>query len=236
MSKNIAETIDGITVSKDSVIITDEAVYNIEILGDIADFTDEDAGKEDTVFIDNGYFYIYRGVMKHRDMANPKPGIYQQRDSDGVITGYYMIEPNSDEEKSEFDFNTHVATLNPVSIIDTANTKEELLIAIPESTKIFQPVLTESDDILKRVAKMALLAKNVDLDRYKDRFTNKNELFNFKQVIRGDNKLSILIFNRGCEALNLKYSIILEERNPSDVVGEPLKEPIIVSSEDTYEM
>lgn len=236
MSKSTTETIGGIAVSKDSVIITDDAVYNIEMLGDIEDFTEEDAGKEDVVFIDNGYFYIYRGVLKHRDMSNPKPGIYQQRDSDGVITGYYLIEPETDEEKAEFDFNTHVATLNPVSIIDTANTKEELLIAIPESTKIFQPVLSENDDILKRVAKMALLAKNVDLDRYKDRFTNKNELFNFKQVIRGENKLSILIFNRGCEALNLKYSIVLEERSSSDVVGDALKEPIIVSSEDTYEM
>lgn len=236
MSKSTEETIDGIAVSKDSVVITDDAVYNIEMLGDIADFTQEDAEKEDVVFIDDGFYYIYRGVLKHRDASNPKPGIYQQKDSDGNVVGYYLVEPETDEEKAEYDFSTHVATLNPVSIIDTANTKEEILIAIPESTKIFQPVLSENDDILKRVAKMALLAKNVDLDRYKDRFTNKNELFNFKQVIRGDNKLSILIFNRGCEALNLKYSIVLEERNPNDVVGDPLKEPIVVSSEDTYEM
>ena len=82
---------------------------------------------------------------------------------------------------------------------------------------------------------MALIQKNVDLDRYKDRFTNKNELFNFKQVIRGDSKLSILIFNRGCEALNLKYSIVLEDKSPDDIVGDKLMEPIIVSSEDTYD-
>ena len=83
---------------------------------------------------------------------------------------------------------------------------------------------------------MALIKKNVDLDKYKNNFTNKNELFNFKQVIRNGKKLSILIFNRGIEALNLKYELIISEKGDTNIVGTKLEEPIVVSSEDTYDL
>ena len=225
------EKIDGLAFDKDSAIITDDAVYNIELLGNIEDFSNP---KEDTAYIDNDYFYIFRGVLKGRDKDNIKPGIYENKGD--VTPKYYLVEPTTDKEKEEYDVISHVNSLLPMSIIDHANAKEEILIAIPESTKVFQPVLSNTDDLLKRVAKLILLKKKVDLDRYKDRFKNKNELFNFKQVIRSGNKLSILIFDRGCDALNLKYSIVVEERSDNDIVGEKLEEPIVVSSEDTYEI
>ena len=79
-----------------------------------------------------------------------------------------------------------------------------------------------------------MLAKNVDLDRYKDRFSNKNELFNFKQVLRGDNKLSMKIFTRGMDALNLEFVIIIREKSTNDIVGDKLDEDIVISSEETY--
>ena len=116
------------------------------------------------------------------------------------------------------------------------NTKEEILIAIPESSKVFQPTLSINDDILKRAIKLVLLDKGVDLDRHKDRFRDKNALFNLKQVIRGENKVSILIFERFCEALNLGFSITLFEKDPNFSVGKPLTKPVVVSSEDTYEV
>ena len=122
------------------------------------------------------------------------------------------------------------------SLVDSANNNADILIAIPESTKIFQPEITENDDILKVIAKKALQLKNVDLDRYKDRFSNKNELFNFKQVLRSDNKVSMKIFMRGMEAMNLVFTIIVSEKSANNVVGDALKEPIVTSSEETYQM
>lgn len=231
MARKKEERIEAITCSKDSVIITDDAVYNVELLTDINNLEE---AREDTAYISDNYYYIFRGTPKGKTEFL-KPGIYEKKNPEEGESKYFIVVPESDAEKEEYSATEHLASLNPVSIIDTANTKEDLLIAIPESTKVFQPVLSDTDDILKRVTKMALIQKNVDLDRYKDRFTNKNELFNFKQVIRGDSKLSILIFNRGCEALNLKYSIVLEDKSPDDIVGDKLMEPIIVSSEDTYD-
>ena len=38
------------------------------------------------------------------------------------------------------------------------------------------------------------------------------------------------------EALNLKYKIIIEEKDDINVVGTKLSGPIVVSSEDTYDL
>lgn len=229
---NVEEKLDdgAIAFTKDSVIVTDDAVYSIELLGDL---TDDMEFNDETAYVDNNIFYLFRGISKKIEKDTLKPGIYQNKNGSPK---YFIVDPITDEDKALYDVSTHVVSLVAKSIIDTANTKEELLIAIPESTKVFQPVLLDTDDILKRVLKTVLLEKNVDLDRYKDRFRNKNELFNLKQVIRGKNKVSILIFDRGCDALNVKYTIKVEERSDDDVVGTKLTNPIIISSEDTYQL
>ena len=83
--------------------------------------------------------------------------------------------------------------------------------------------------------KQAIINKGIDIDRFKYRFVDKNALFNFKQVLKGDNRLSMLLFDRGAEAFNLKYTIVLEE-DLGDPIGIPLSEPIVVSSNDTHEL
>ena len=226
----VEENIDGISYSADSIIATDDAILQIDLLPD--DLEEVDEFKEDVAYISGPYFYVYRGVGNPATKEYKKPGIYKNKD--GGEPKWFIVEPSTDEEKKEYEHITKVCTLHPVSIVDTANTTEELLVAIPESTKIFQPQITEKDDILKIAAKKALLAKNVDLDRYKDRFSNKNELFNFKQVLRGDNKLSMKIFTRGMDALNLEFVIIIREKSTNDIVGDKLNEDIEISSEETY--
>lgn len=221
----------SVTIDASSVCITDDAIYQkIKLLPDDLDTTDEQIA-EGVAYLHGDYYYLFRGIGNSENLFGKKPGIYKNKHG---IPKYFIVDPVTDEEKEEYAIITHISSLHPTSIIDSANTKEELLVAIPESTKIFQPQITENDDILKLIAKKALLAKNVDLDRYRDRFSNKNELFNLKQVIRGDNKVSMRIFTRVVEALNLQFEIILTERTKDDVVGDPLKEPIKVSSEETF--
>ena len=45
----------------------------------------------------------------------------------------------------------------------------------------------------------------------------------------------MLLFDRGIEAFNLKYTIIVTE-GPGYPIAAPLAEPLIVSSEDTHEL
>ena len=79
--------------------------------------------------------------------------------------------------------------------------------------------------------------KRINIDIYKDRFVDKNALFNFRQVLRGDSPMSMLLFDRGTDAFNLKYTITVEEAEPNDlIIGIPLKEPISMSSDDVYSL
>lgn len=230
-SKDVRDfEVNGMTFSTSSVVVTDDGIYQIDLLPDLEVV---DRLDDNVAYLSGDYYYLFRGIGNPDTASSKKPGIYKNKHA---YPRFFIVEPETDEEKEQYNSEKNVSSLHPVSIIDSANTKEDLLVAIPESTKIFQPQITEHDDILKLIAKKALLAKNVDLDKYKDRFANKNELFNFKQVIRGDNKLSMRIFNRGIEALNLQYQIILTERTDNDIVGEALKEPIVVSSEETYNL
>lgn len=226
---------DTMTFDAKSKIVTDDDIYDIEFMPEDVTTIPDDFFNETTGYIRDGFSYLYRGEGDPEQSLALKPGIYKDSKEDAERK-YFIIEPRTEEEQEEYNCMTKISTIKYTSIIDSANKKEDLLIAIPESTKIFQPQITENDDILKIIAKKALQAKNVDLDRYKDRFSNKNELFNFKQVLRSDNKLSMKIFTRGMEALNLVFTITITEKDPKHPVGNALEEPIVTGSEDTYAM
>ena len=110
---------------------------------------------------------------------------------------------------------------------------DKYVLAVP-STEEEKKKYTYSDKICSTTAS-DIIDKGIDIDRFKYRFVDKNALFNFKQVLKGDNRLSMLLFDRGVEAFNLKYTIVLEE-NGNDSIGIPLNKPIIVSSNDTHEL
>ena len=240
-------SIDALSFSKDSVLLTDSEIYKIDLLDDTFNFifTSQLTGDEDSTidtdfdtgvaYIYNGYYFLYRGEHSGSKLGL-KPGIYRKKSDSKSERTYFIISPSTDEEKAMYDITDKICSLHKTSIIDTANTKEELLVAIPESSKIFKPTLAPTDDILKRAAKLVLLAKGVDLDRHKDGFRDKNALFNLKQVFRGDSKVSILIFDRFCEAMNLEYAVVISEKNDPLTIGTKLDKPIIVSSEDTYDI
>jgi len=223
------ENMERQSYSKESLLITDDEIFEIKLF-------DEDAAPEtfDTsvAYIDGDYFYPYRGERVGCNAVNLKPGIYTDTETKCI----FRVCPESEDEKAAYAISGRIASMNPPSIIDIVNNKDDILVAIPESTKIFMPTLNNNDDILKRLVKQALIQKGIDLDKHKSRFSDKNSLFNFKQVVKGDNKLSILIFDRGIDALGLRYRIVLEEKDPKTAVGEALLEPIIATSEDTYQI
>lgn len=182
-------------------------------------------------YLSGDYYYVYRGKLPTAVSDHLEPGIY----TDPETGKAYLCVPDSDEEKTKYSYEDKLCNTTASEIVDKINNKEVQVFVMPESSKTFCPEVTENDDILKRLMKQAILAKGIDIDRYKYRFVDKNALFNFKQVLKGDNRLSMLLFDRGTEAFNLKYTIILEEDH-GDTIGMPLSEPIIVSSTDTHSL
>lgn len=202
---------------EDTRIVTEDGVYTPRYY----DSQDVEFDKKYAYVVDkenpDAIFYPYRG--KHTP-DSVLPGLYK-----GKLSMPIFIEP-TEEEKPKYILSTHIKDLNITNIIRVLHDNKNFYYTYPETSKLFIPDIEEGDDVLKRAIKLVLKAKNVDLDACKDRFTDKNALFNFKQVIRKPNtKLSILLFERGCEALGLKYRIILEEANPNEVIGTSLNSP-----------
>lgn len=182
-------------------------------------------------------FYVFKGNYVE-GVTELLPG-YIYKDKEGK---FIRVEPKTPEEKEACHLNGKLADMNTTEIIHILKSQDECIVNFQDSCKAFIPPITNEDDILKRAIKSVLLEKNIDIDRYKDRFPDKNALFNFKSVVKGDSKVSMLLFERACNAFNLKYTIILDEiknpetNEPSLVVGTKLNAPVIVSSEDKCEL
>lgn len=183
-------------------------------------------------YIDMPYFYIYRGTTMTTEFDKKLPGIYLAPDDH-----YIWIPVTPGNEDDEWKVEDKFATADTKSIVDILIKADDVNLNIPDSGRVFRPEECPTDDILKRGIKRVLRQKNIDIDKHKARFADKNALFNFKQVIKSEKgKLSMLLFERGCSALSLKYTITIEEIDPKNPIGECLKEPIVISSEDTYNL
>ena len=181
-------------------------------------------------YLDGDYYYLFKGKVPENGNIE-EPGIYIDRQTNEPL----LAVPSTDEEKKKYSYNDKICSTSANEIIDKINRKEVEVFIMPESSKAYCPEITEDDDILKRLMKKIIIDKGIDIDRFKTRFVDKNALFNFKQVLKGTNRLSMLLFDRGIEAFNLKYTIVLEE-DLGDPIGIPLSEPIVVSSNDTHEL
>lgn len=212
--------------NKESYIATESEIYKIGVLPPDWENTPYTELDDQTAYILNGYYYVKQGELSSE--ITKEPGLYSSKDGKIVL-----VEVITDEEKEKYDIKRHIVDVDVENLICILKGDNENYIDIPESSKLFNPDVNVNDDILKRAMKQALKNKNVDIDLQKDRFLNKNQLLNFKQIIKGDKNLSMLLFQRGVEVLGLKFTIIVEEVG-NEVIGKPLEEPIIVCSEDTY--
>ena len=181
-------------------------------------------------YLDGDYYYLFKGKVPENGNIE-EPGIYIDRQTNEPL----LAVPSTDEEKKKYSYNDKICSTSANEIIDKINRKEVEVFIMPESSKAYCPEITEDDDILKRLMKKIIIDKGIDIDRFKTRFVDKNALFNFKQVLKGTNRVSMLLFDRGLEAFNLKYTIIVSE-GPGSPIAAPLAEPLIVSSEDTHEL
>ena len=233
---------DGRIMTTSTLIKVGERYYRVEPLTNLLmqfSIKDFDNGTEftnqarndikysdDCAYIDDKYFYLYRGNLPE-NQDNLKPGIYKNAKTDG----YLFVEPKSPEERKEYRYSDKITRYDADEIRNAVMNREVIIFNTPDASHSVIPEETDDDDILKKLVKRAISAKGIDLDQYRTRFTSKNMLFNTKQVLRGPNRLSMLLFDRCVEALNLKYTIILEDAG-GEIIGMPLKNKIVISSHD----
>lgn len=217
-------TLQGMVVTNDDVL--KPAILNSH---NINDGTTYEAG---IAYIAMPYYYIFRGTTMTVEYSQGLPGIYLDP------TDHYVwipVTPNNEDD--QWKVADKFATVDEQKIIHMLIAANDINLNIPDSGRVFRPEELAEDDMLKRIIKRALKAKKVDIDAYRTRFSDKNALFNFKQVVKNPNsRLSMLLFERGCSALNLKYTITIEEVDPESPIGVKLDRPIVICSEDTFQV
>lgn len=166
--------------------------------------------------------------------------LYPVRTTDPRIThkpGYYnnglfgrFVDPNKDEE-DKYKINDNVVDLedtkNMKDLIEKTDKLKKLEGAIlTDPDNIFTPKVYDEDEALMKGMKQAIIAKHIDIDKYKGRFTqftNDRRLFNGHSITY---KKAV----EWIEGLDLKGTLILEDRE-SDVPN-PMNKKIVVKIND----
>lgn len=182
-------------------------------------------------YLDSEFYYFYKGKLSEiKGFDKVTPGIYYDDDT----CSYVICHPETPEELEEYKYGDKITRQDADEIRHAVMNHEVVIFNTPDASHSAIPPETVDDDILKKLIKRAIIAKGVDLDQYKVRFASKNMLFNTKQVLRGPNRLSVLLFDRCAEALNLKYTIIVEEAG-GEIIGHPLNNELVISSQDVFD-
>lgn len=176
-----------------------------------------------TAYIKGNLFYLYRGPLKKKSVL---PGIYIDIDNGKHV----FIEPTGDEV-DQYEVRTHIAEISVEDMLRVLKKKPESKMVEMAVSNSFMPDITRKDDPLKRAIKEALIVKKVNIDSCKERFADRNALFNFKSVMKSeDTTLSMLLFMRALDALNLDMQITLVERDKDFSIGLSLDDPEVKDS------
>ena len=197
--------------NQDNFIISDDGYIYIPIVYDkntkITNYDFKYA------YIIDDLFYPYRG--EYREKKSILPGLYN-KGSKPII-----IKPNPNEIDA-YKVETHYGKIDSDAIYDGIIAKEDTFQIYADGKNAYIPDITINDDPFKRALKEAIITKGIDIDSIKDRFSDRNAVFNFKSVMKGDNKVSTLIFERGCEAFGLGYCIVLFDKDKNNIIGHPI--------------
>ncbi|MCM1215970.1 MAG: hypothetical protein NC548_15795 [Lachnospiraceae bacterium] len=161
-------------------------------------------------------------LLPHRNggYVADRPGVYDC----GAIVKF-----NLPSEKEEDKYTGEIIDLADVSSIGelieknskVRNIEREILTS-PDS--IFTPVISDSDTPVMRGLKEAVIAKQIDLDKYSDRFGDNYP--NDKRQFKKDS-VTLFMFERMCDCLDLNAEIIIKDKSPD--VPNPMGKTITIN-------
>lgn len=140
--------------------------------------------------------------------------------------GYFIRYPDKRNEKkyqpNVIDFNNVNTIQEFIDKQDKVKDVEREILCNPDN--IYKPVVGENDAPEMRAIKEAIRAKNIDIDKYADRF---GENFpNDKRKLK-DEKITLFLLKRMGECLDMNIEMIFSDKNPN--VPNPIGMPIKIS-------
>lgn len=193
-------------------------------------FDDPDVSIAVEVTSPDGKTYVLPYRQKNTTVDNNRPGIYNA----GPIN--FMTYPKTEEQEKEYQ--PEIIDFNNVTDIRDFDEKREKLANMEKQAltttgkdNVFKPPFLENDSPEMRAMKEAITEKNIDLDKYMDRFGAKNYP-NTKRKFKDEN-ITLFLIKRACESLDIKATLILEDKSPD--VPNPIGRRIVAELTSGFE-
>jgi len=180
----------------------------------------------DTNYIENkgyidkdGYIWIYSKEKPKGMKMDAYPYFWFNEDN--------KIEFNNVSDFIKNIYNTNnLRDIDIVSIIDKTKEgevlyNEEEIIDMNASSNFYIPIIKESDDFLKKVVKMIIIEKGINIKRLKSKTGMSYTLPNMITALNNDTKMSVNYFVSWMELLGCSFEIVIRD-NGTDKVN-PLK-------------
>lgn len=173
----------------------------------------------------DGYVWIFQ-KNKPDHQANRFPYFWWESDTSigrsnpGDETLQLFVESNI----IDTSFNEIVKTTSPDDVLYD----ERALNDMNSSTKLFRPVIKDTDDFLKKLVKSVIIEKEIDITRLKSRMTKVYSLPNMVAALKGTTKMSVSYFMNWMEILGCDFQVMILD-NGSDQT-DPLKDDLLFDS------
>ena len=152
--------------NKDNILISDDGYVYVGVPYD-KKITNYDFSY---AYIIDDMFYPYRG--EYNEKKSVLPGIYSSG-SKSII-----IKPD-DKDIDAYKTETHRAKIDSEEIYKGIVAKEDEFQIYSDGKSAYIPDITVNDDPFKRALKEAIIAKGIDIDSIKDRFSDSCKRYIF---------------------------------------------------------
>ena len=196
------------------------------------------------------------GVMKENDSSkdyedgkgyiNDKDEIWiyaEKKPSTTVVNAYPYFWFNEDGKKEYSDPSElmrnifKIESLQDISIlniIEKTDPNEQLyneaeILDISASANFYIPIINKDDDFLKKIVKLIIIEKGIDINRLKSKTEMPYILPNMKTALQNKTKMSVSYFTAWMELMGCSFDVVIKD-NGTDTVN-PLKQPYVYDTE-----
>lgn len=166
---------------------------------------------------------FYGNIDEYKEGELPGAGFYTSLETGDC--DYIMIRPVGKNKKQYKE--KHMYELDPdyiSQIIQQDGLKDVYDSSLTsEMGDVFVPPVSENDNELLRIIKIALQKKQIDIKNYSHRFRSDTDMNNFKRSLLAHNKMSMEKFATACKIFDIDWTITFRDKpgcaNPMNYEG-----------------
>lgn len=174
---------------------------------------------------DEIWIYVEKKPMNNNLNAYPyfwfnEDGCKEYSDPPELMRNVFKIESLQD-----------ISILNIINITkpDEQLYNEEEILDINASANFYIPIVNKDDDFLKKIVKLIIIEKGIDINRLKSKTEMPYMLPNMKTALQNKTKMSVSYFTAWMELLGCTFDVVIKD-NGTDAVN-PLKQPYVYDIE-----